>query len=496
MKKRKQTSLRVTSAIMAAVLAVSAAGCGAGGNSKSSELDPSNPVVVTVWNYYNGDQLAAFEQLVEDFNSTVGTEKGIVIMSVSQGDINTLADSLLDSVNKKAGAQETPTLAAVYSETAYILEQADAIAPLDDYFTTEELSAYVPGFIEEGRFNAENELLQFPVLKSTEIFAANATDWEPFAADTGITLDSLKSKEDLTSAAQAYYEWTDAKTPDVYEDGKALYGRDSVGNYIYLGCYQLGHELFTVENGELTVDMDRDTFKILWDNYYIPYINGYFGSYANFSSEDAKTGKILALTSSSSGVGYLPTAVTLDDDSTHEIEIVESPALPFADAKTNAVVQQGASYCLLKSTPAAQEGAVEFLKWSTESERNLGFATMSGYSPVTLKANTAEAISEAYTGDTSTAKGRNILNAMLLSSDAFNTETAYATKPFKGSKDVRYALEDALSNAAVNDRAAVVAAIAAGSTRAEAVAPFSTDEYFDNWFDTLHDTILSIIEQD
>lgn len=486
--------MQVSSVIMAAILAVSASGCGAKGGSASSELDPKNPVTVTIWNYYNGDQLTAFEQLVEDFNSTVGTEKGIVVMTVSQGDIDTLADSLLDSVNGKAGAQEIPTLASVYSETAYILDQADALAPLDEYFTEDELAAYVPGFIEEGRFNKENELLQFPILKSTEIFAANATDWEPFASGTGITLDSLKTKEDLTLAAQTYYEWTDAQTPDVPEDGKALYGRDSVGNYIYLGCYQLGHELFTLKDGELQVDMDRDTFKTLWDNYYIPYINGYFGTYANFSSEDAKTGKILALTSSSSGVSYLPTSVTLDDNSSHDIEIVETPALPFADAKTSAVVQQGASYCLLKSTPAAQEGAVEFLKWSTSSEQNLNFAVMSGYSPVTLEANTEEAISDAYTGDTSDAKSKNMLNAMLLASDAFNNETAYATKPFNGSKDVRYALEDALADTAVADRAAVVEAIAAGSSRADAVAQFSTDEYFDSWFHALSEEIHSMIK--
>lgn len=41
----------------------------------------------------------------------------------------------------------------------------------------------------------------------------------------------------------------------------ALYGRDAMANYIYLGCRQLGHPLFTVTDGELTVDMDRDTLK-------------------------------------------------------------------------------------------------------------------------------------------------------------------------------------------------------------------------------------------
>ena len=105
--------------------------------------------------------------------------------------------------------------------------------------------------------------------------------------------------------------------------------------------------MFHVADGKLTVDLDRDTFKTLWDNYYIPFINGYFGAYAKFRSEDCKTGKILALTSSSSSVGYLPTAVTLEDDITHDIVTYGSRDLPFANAANDAVVQQGACYCLL-----------------------------------------------------------------------------------------------------------------------------------------------------
>ena len=489
-----RTGIKLTKKILALTLAVtfvvSASGCGG----TKEVLDPKNPVTVTVWNYYNGDQLTAFENLVDTFNSTVGIEKGVVVVTVSQGDIDTLANSLLDSVVGKAGAQEIPNLASVYAETAYILDDAEALVSLDDYFTEDELAAFVPGFLEEGRFNEQNELLLFPIIKSTELFTANETDWEPFAADTGITLESLQTKEDLTAAAEAYYNWTDAQTPEIVEDGKALYGRDSVANYVYLGCYQLGQDMFQVEDGKLTVNLDRDTFKKLWDNYYIPYINGYFGSYAKFRSEDAKTGKILALTSSSSSVGYLPTAVTLEDDSTHDIQIYETQDLKFADATVNAAVQQGASYCLLKSTPQAQAGAVEFLKWFSAPEQNMQFAIQSGYSPVTLEANTKDAIEKAYSGDVSEQKEQNVLDALLISADVFTEDTAYATKPFKGSKEIRTLLGDAMQIKAEEDRAEVVAAMEAGATRAEAVAEYATDEYFDAWFESLSGQVVALTE--
>ncbi|MDD3369287.1 MAG: extracellular solute-binding protein [Lachnospiraceae bacterium] len=486
----------ITAAALVTSMMFSLTGCGGKtilGN--GSELDPDNPVTITVWNYYNGDQLTAFEKLVEEFNSTIGIEKGVVAVTVSQGDIDTLANSLLDSVDGKAGSQEKPTLAAVYAETAYILDKEDALSPLDPYFTEEELGKIVPGFLDEGRFNENNDLLLFPIIKSTELFTANETDWEPFAADTGIAFDSIKTKEDLTAAAKTYYEWTDAQTPDVAEDGKALYGRDSVANYIYLGCYQLGQNMFPIENGKLTVNMNRDAFKTLWDNYYIPFINGYFGAYAKFRSEDAKTGQILALTSSSSSVGYLPSEVTLADDSKHDISIYTAKDLQFANASVDAVVQQGASYCMLKSTPAQEEGAALFLKWFAEPEQNMAFAIESAYSPISLAANTEEAISKAYAGDVSTAKGQNVLNALLISADTFSNGTAYATKPFNGSKEVRTLLGNALNDIATKDRNAVVTAMEAGATREEAVAEFSTDEYFDAWFEDLSAQVTALVEE-
>ena len=46
------------------------------------------PTTITIWTYYNGDQLECFNQLVEQFNSTVGKEKNIRVESSSQGSVN------------------------------------------------------------------------------------------------------------------------------------------------------------------------------------------------------------------------------------------------------------------------------------------------------------------------------------------------------------------------------------------------------------------------
>ena len=60
----------------------------------------------------------------------------------------------------------------------------------------------------------------------------NTTDWESFAKAMKVTTDDLKTTEGITKVAKKYYEWTDAKTPNTPNDGKAFYGRDSMSNYL------------------------------------------------------------------------------------------------------------------------------------------------------------------------------------------------------------------------------------------------------------------------
>ena len=160
--------------------ALTAAGCG-----KKSPLDPGNPVSLTVWHYYNGSQQVAFDALVEEFNDTVGREKGIFVQGYSQGSVSDLETAVRDSIEGKVGAEAMPDIFSSYADTAYEVEQAGALANLSDYLDKEELEQYVDSYIEEGRIGGDGSLRIFPTAKSTEIMMINKTDWEPFAAETG-----------------------------------------------------------------------------------------------------------------------------------------------------------------------------------------------------------------------------------------------------------------------------------------------------------------------
>ena len=122
------------------------------------KLDSSNPVSLEVWHYYNGPQKIAFDDMVSEFNETIGQEKGIVVEAFNQGSVSDLLTKVSDAANKKVGADDIPDIFAAYADTAYELDQLGVVADLDPYFTQEELEQYVPSYIEEGRFDQSNSL--------------------------------------------------------------------------------------------------------------------------------------------------------------------------------------------------------------------------------------------------------------------------------------------------------------------------------------------------
>ncbi|MBP3735406.1 MAG: hypothetical protein J6I56_00115, partial [Lachnospiraceae bacterium] len=59
-----------------------AAACGIlTGCAGAQSVPEQEPISLTVWTYYNGDQLAAFQELIRHFNDTAGREKKITVES-------------------------------------------------------------------------------------------------------------------------------------------------------------------------------------------------------------------------------------------------------------------------------------------------------------------------------------------------------------------------------------------------------------------------------
>lgn len=459
---------------LAAVCALGLSGCGS-----KSPLDPKDPVSLTVWHYYNGAQQIAFDALTEEFNDTVGREKGIYVQGYSQGSVSDLEAAVRDAAAGKVGADAIPDIFSSYADTAYELEQAGVLTDLSSYLTKEELAKYVDSYIEEGRIAGEGTLKIFPTAKSTEIMMLNKTDWEPFSAACGVSLDDLKTIEGVAAAARAYYEWTDSLTPDIPEDGKAFYGRDAVANYFIIGMQQLGVELFQVDGEEVTLNVPRDELRCLWQNYYVPMVKGYFASYGRFRSDDVKTGDILAYVGSTSSAMYFPDQVEQDNGS-HPIDYITIPAPVFENGRHYAV-QQGAGMVVARSDERHEYAAVEFLKWFTQAENNLQFCCVSGYLPVLQEANSVEMLDRviAERGLEVAPKTYDCLATVF---NEMEDMVLYTNKSFRNGSAARKILEYDLADKAAADRAAVAASIEEGLSLEEASAPYVTEEAFEAWY--------------
>lgn len=461
---------------LTAAAAVVLTGCG-----KKNPLDPADPVSLTVWHYYNGSQQAAFDALVEEFNETMGQEKGIYVQGYSQGSVSDLETAVRDSISGKVGADEMPDIFSSYADTAYEVEQSGVLADLSGYLEEEELEKYVESYMEEGRIAQDGSLRIFPTAKSTEIMMINKTDWEPFAAATGASLEDLKTIEGVVSTAQMYYEWTDAQTPDINGDGMAFYGRDAIANYFIIGMQQLGVEIFQVENGQLTLNTPKEELRCLWENYYIPMVKGYFGEYGSFRSDDVKTGDLLAYTGSTSSAMYFPDQVESDDGS-YAIDYIVMMA-PIFEGGQNYAVQQGAGMVVSKSDEKHEYASVEFLKWFTEADHNLQFGCVSGYLPVLKEANNTEKMDQVIADKQLevASKTYDCLNTVFREMDHL---TLYTNKSFANGSSARKVLEYHLADQAAADRVQVVAALEEGVSLEEASAPYISEEAFEEWYDS------------
>lgn len=378
------------SLLCAAALALGCASCGGAAQSTGKSGGTAGVTHITVWTYYNGDQLESFNKLVDQFNETTGREKGIRVESASQGSVSDLETNVMDAAQGKVGAAAMPNIFSAYADTAYALDQMGMLVDLSQYLTEDERAQYVQGYLDEGDFDGDGSMKIFPVAKSTELMFLNETDWEKFARATGAAYDDLSTVEGLVATAGAYYDWTDAQTPEP-DDGKALFGRDAMANYMLVGARQLGDTLFEVQDGKMTLNFDKDVARKLWDNYYVPFVKGWFAAIGRFRSDDIKVGNVLAYVGSNSSATFFPAQVMVNDTESYDIDMTVLPSPKFAGGE-DVAVQQGAGMVVTAGTEEEINASVEFLKWFTQPEHNISFSVDSGYLPVTTAANDMEAI--------------------------------------------------------------------------------------------------------
>jgi multiple sugar transport system substrate-binding protein len=415
-------------------LILTIAGCG-----DKNPLDPSKPVIITLWHNYGGQMEKSMNDLVDEFNRTVGNKQGIIINITSVSSSSALYDKIVASAEGNPGSSDLPNITTGYPKSAFALIKNDKLVDLKEYFSENELDEYLPQFIAEGMI--ADKLAVFPTAKSTEVLFLNKTLFDRFSTATGINMNHLLTFEGISEAAIKYYEWTDSQTPDIPNDGKDFYISDSLFNIAQVGMNQLGDNFIVNESLNFS-----ENYKRIWDSYFEAAVKGGIAVYDGYSSDLAKTGEIVCSTGSTAGILFYGSTITYPDNT---IENVEYEILPYPvfEGGNKVAIQRGGGMIVTKSTKEKEYASAEFLKWITAPEQNMRFISETGYIPVTKKA-----FETAIDENIDKAENTNIKKFLKTAVTMYNEYDFYIPPVFDEFDKMEKTYTDRIKSATVNAR--------------------------------------------
>lgn len=341
------------------------------GCSKKTLLDPNEPVTLTMWHVYGEQADSPMNRLIEEFNRTVGRDKGIVINVTLMSSTAQIGEKLLTAQREEAGSVAMPDLFFCHNNNAMELG-ADSLLDWQDVFTTAELANYVPSFLEDGM--VEGHLSVFPISKSTHLLFIAGTQFARFSAETGVTYDDLATWEGFFAAAETYYTWS---------GGKPFCALDYPIRMVELYALEKGAtELYTDEGW---YDFSEPLLQEGWNVLADALVKGHVIVSDLYSNTQVMTGEVMCGLGSSASILYYNDTVTYPDNTSEPMNLQVLPT-PTATGTDLLVTQAGVGLCAYKTTEQKAEAAAVFARWLTEGERNLSFCVETGYMPVSIDA--------------------------------------------------------------------------------------------------------------
>ena len=335
-------------------------GCG---RKKSTE-----PLTVTLWHVYGGEVDSPLNSLIDRFNSTVGAEQNIRVKVELVSNSGSIHKSVLAAANSDPGAPSLPDMFVSYPKTVLALPDQDILVDYRDYFTEEELAAFIPAFREEGTICGRQAIL--PLAKSTEVLFVNRTLFDRWAAQSGADYDDLTTWEGVYALAEQY----------AADTGKCFFVHDYHFNYFQVGVESLGEDFFRDEGVRFGSGFER-----AWEPYARAGLAGGLWLHDGYATEPLRTGDVVVSVASSASVLYYSDTVTYPDNTSEKVTITSMPCPVFEEGE-KLVMQRGVGMCTVKSTPERERACITFLKWLTEPACNVEFVTSLGYMPVTQEA--------------------------------------------------------------------------------------------------------------
>ena len=353
---------RVVPLLVLAALIFILSGCG-----EKSLLDKREPVSLSFWHVYGEQAGSPMDLLVQEFNRTVGTERGVQVKVTGTSSASKIGGYLKDAQSGGKDVQEMPDLFTCHITDALELG-VDNLVDWNGQFTADELAGFVPGFLADGTAE-DGRLLIFPVSKSTQLLMFNGSGFTRFADAAGVGYDDLATWEGFYDAAGKFYDWS----------GKPFCALDYPIRAVELCAMEHGSGDFYTEDG--WYDTDNAVFKDSWMQFARSLAQGHVVVSDLYSNTQVMTGDVVCGLGSSAAILYYNDTVTYRDNTQEpmDLHVLPMPKTAGADAL---MTQAGVGLCAYKTTAQKAEAAALFVRWLTEAERNLDFVAQTGYMPV------------------------------------------------------------------------------------------------------------------
>lgn len=258
----------------------------AGGASESGKT------TVEIWHSNAGIAGNAFEEIVDEFNSTIGEEKGIVIEPIYQG----AANDVLTKVKAAATADRSslPDIAQLDATACLDMKNADyLILPQNINLDT---SYIMPSAIEA--LMSDRGLLGIPFNASSLLFFYNKTLFDSLSLDPPETLDDFAEIAPLLGEKDSNGKITRyafAGVPATYELGTFIGAQNGLSYFVDM---QNGH-MGTPEKVLLEDEGTFRNFLVHWKNLYD---TGWVNNITSGISTEFAAGRTATMLSSSSDI--------------------------------------------------------------------------------------------------------------------------------------------------------------------------------------------------
>lgn len=335
-------------------------------NKNATLLNPKKPTTLNMWHVYGEQVGSPMNEYIEQFNSTVGKEKGVVINVALMSNASQIGKKLKDAQTGKAGSKDMPDLFFCHSSDARNLG-ADNLLDWNDYFSQAELNDFIPSFLSDGTI--DNNLSVFPVSKSTYLLFVAGGVFERFAAEKKVSLSDLETWKGFFGVAEKYYDWS---------GGKPFCAIDFLIRLAELCAISDGEDI-SYKDGWYADD--NPAMTAAYEAFASSIAKGHIVVSDMYSNTQVMTGQTCAGIGSSASVLYYNDEITYPDNTSEKMNLKVLP-MPQQTNKQKVATQAGVGLCAYKTTVVKAEAATVFARWFTEAQRNLDFVLTTGYMPV------------------------------------------------------------------------------------------------------------------